>query len=591
MKVVAIIQARMGSSRLPGKMLKDLVGKPLIWHLIHRLQRSVTVNEIVLATTTQKADDALCAFAEEAGLQVVRGEDRDVLGRFAQGAETSGADIIVRVNGDAPLIDPAFIDAQVTALQTQNVDFVALPEGTPCIHDGVDAMSRHALDIMMAEAREDPVAVEHVSGYIKLHPDRFRIGVFEIPHILQWHGARLSIDTPADLAFMERLYAELGVPAGEARLADASKLLQARPDLVALNAHVQQKRMSDSHGTVLIRADGGGSLGLGHVMRTLAVAEILRDELGYGVVFAMDAEGRLADGVRLVTARGFRVETKDRESEAAWLKDICRIDLPGSILFDIRTNLSADEVEEIGELVSKVVTLDDGSDRRLVADVAIFPPVSQVEAMDWSGAKGKVIADWDHVVLSSGAVAAAFTPGIRARAPKLFVNFGGSDPFSLTVPAAQMLSRLVPDQEVTFVLGPGVSGAEARAGEVRDFSEHFTVQIAPENFFAVAAAHDLALIAWGVTAWELAHAGVPAVLVCLDDDQYISAETFEHQGIASRALMVSAGELPDLECHLIAWLNNSDKRQKSAEKSIRLIDGNGARRVASTMLWGQTPKN
>ena len=83
MKVVAIIQARMGSSRLPGKMLKDLVGKPLIWHLIHRLQRSVTVNEIVLATTTQKADDALCAFAEEAGLQVVRGEG--VRGKIERG--------------------------------------------------------------------------------------------------------------------------------------------------------------------------------------------------------------------------------------------------------------------------------------------------------------------------------------------------------------------------------------------------------------------------------------------------------------------------------------------------------------------------
>lgn len=588
MKVVAIIQARMGSSRLPGKMLKDLVGKPLIWHLIHRLQRSVTVNEIVLATTTQRADDPLCAFAEEAGLQVVRGDDWDVLGRFAQGAQTSGADIIVRVNGDAPLIDPGFIDAQVTALQTQNVDFVVLSEGTLCIHDGVDAMSRRALDIMMAQAREDPVAVEHVSGYIKLHPERFRIGLFEIPDNLQWDGARLSIDTPADLVFMERLYAELGAAAGEARLADASNLLQARPDLVALNAHVQQKQMTDTHGTVLIRADGGGSLGLGHVMRTLAIAEVLRDELGYGVVFAMKAEGRLADGVCLVEAQGFRVEIKGEGSEAAWIKDLCRTEEPGSILFDIRTDLSADEVGEIGELVSKVVTLDDGSDRRLVADVAIFPPVPQVAAMDWSGAKGKVIADWDHVVLSSGAAASASISGDHARAPKLFVNFGGSDPFNLTVPAAQILSALAPDQEATFVFAPGVADAEARAEEVRACSKHFTALVAPDDFLGLAASHDLALIAYGVTAWELAHAGVPTVLVCLDDDQYASAQTFERQGIASRALMPSPGKLPDVGNHLMSWLDNPDKREKSAEKSANLIDGNGARRVASTMLWGQT---
>jgi spore coat polysaccharide biosynthesis protein SpsF len=595
MKSVAIIQARMGSSRLPGKMLKHLAGKPLIWHLIHRLQGCTSVDEIVLATTTDKDDDALTSFGEEAGLKVVRGEASDVLGRFTLGAEVSGADTIVRVNGDAPLIDAGFIDAQVAALKAQDADFVTLAEGTPCIHDGVDAMSRRALDFMMTQAREDPVAVEHVSGYIKLHPDTFKIGLFKIPEVLRWDGARLSIDTPADLAFMERLYRELGAAAGEASLAEASRLLQSRPDLVALNAHVKQKALVDVHGTVLIRVDGGGRLGFGHIMRTLAIGGVLRDELGYGVVFAMDGAGDLADGADYVEAQGFPVVRRTAAKEVDWLLDICAQRKPGSVLFDIRTNLSADDVVRIRSQVEKTVTLDDGSDRRLVADVAILPPVPQVDTLDWTGAKGAVITDWDHVVLSSRAVG----PQIRRGGGpvKLLVNFGGSDPFALTLPAAELVAKLAAklDCEVaaTFVFGPGVGDVEARIREVEACSPDFKVLAAPDDFAALAASHDLALIAYGVTAWELAHAGVPSILICLDDDQFASAGAFEREGIATRALMIPVegekGAVPDIKAALIAWLENPDKRRKVGAKSASLIDGKGASRVASTMLWGQTP--
>lgn len=583
MKVVAIIQARMGSTRLPGKMLKTIAGKPLIWHLIHRIHKCSTIDEIVVATTTNPDDVALAVFSDEAGIKVVRGNEKDVLGRFDLAAKASASDVIVRVNGDAPLIDPGFIDAQVTALVKQNADFVMLEEGTPCIHDGVDAMSRRALDIMLADAREDPVAVEHVTGYIKLNPERFQIGLFEIPEILQWDGARLSIDTPADLAFMERLHEELGAPAGEARLSDVSRLLQARPDLVALNAHVKQKEMIASHGTVLIRTDGGGALGLGHVMRTLAIGEVLRDELGYGVIFAMDGRERLADGVALVRLRGFSVETRDEGSEADWLARLCGDRKPESLLLDIRTDLSAKDVMHLRQHVAKIVTLDDGSDRRLAADVAIFPPVPQVQAMDWSGARGEVIADWDHVVLSAGASGCDPQPATSNEPPKLFVNFGGSDPFGLTVRAAQMLSTLENSIDVTFVLGPGVAQCDQVAGQVASSSRGFDVKIAPDNFAGLAATHDMALIAFGVTAYELAHLGVPMILICLDEDQFASAAAFEKNGIASRILMTKPGELPDIADVLARWLKGTGKRQKAAKKARRLVDGKGAIRVANAM--------
>ena len=157
-RIAAIIQARMGSSRLPGKSLMPLAGKPLIWHVVHRLKAVRGLSDIVLATTTAAADDALAAWAAMNGVACVRGPEDDVLGRFAMAAESCDPDIIVRVNADAPLIDAAFIEAMLAAMTAEDADFVMLAPGAVAAHDGVDPMSRRALNLMLAEAREDPVA-------------------------------------------------------------------------------------------------------------------------------------------------------------------------------------------------------------------------------------------------------------------------------------------------------------------------------------------------------------------------------------------------------------------------------------------------
>ncbi len=196
-RVVAIVQARMGSTRLPGKVLKPIAGKPLLWHVLYRLTRCRTLDWIVVATSDSPRDDAIEGFCRNEKIDVVRGPEDNVLARFQLAAEQTEADIIVRVSADAPFIDPAIHRSPgESADRGQDGDYVVVEPGAPCAHEGVDPFSRRALDRLVAEAADDPVAREHVSGYFKAHPEFVHIVHAAPDPRLAHRGARLTIDTP-----------------------------------------------------------------------------------------------------------------------------------------------------------------------------------------------------------------------------------------------------------------------------------------------------------------------------------------------------------------------------------------------------------
>ena len=137
-RIVAVIQARMGSTRLPGKVLRPVAGQPLLWHIVHRLKKCRLLEDIAVATTVNPADEAIVEWCNANGVMVVRGPEDDVLARYAKAAEKLDADVIVRVSSDAPFIDPAFVDHLVATLIEQDGDYVLLEDGAECAHEGVD---------------------------------------------------------------------------------------------------------------------------------------------------------------------------------------------------------------------------------------------------------------------------------------------------------------------------------------------------------------------------------------------------------------------------------------------------------------------
>lgn len=243
-KVVCVTQARMTSTRLPGKILMTAAGKPLLqWHL-ERLQAARRLDQVALATTENATDDPAAELAEKLGVFVFRGSEHDVLGRFAGCAAACGADTVIRVTADCPLIDPALIDDLVDAFGAAPAwDYGSIDVGR--FSRGLDAeiFAYSSLAQAAAEAR-DPFEREHVTPFIYRRPDRFRLGAPLGPPsgAVEPSVGRWCVDEAADLALIRLLLAELPAD-GVFGWRDVCMLISRHPDWADVNRDVAQRKL------------------------------------------------------------------------------------------------------------------------------------------------------------------------------------------------------------------------------------------------------------------------------------------------------------------------------------------------------------
>jgi spore coat polysaccharide biosynthesis protein SpsF len=240
-KTVAIVQARMSSSRLPGKIMRPVVGKPLLELLVERLKRASRVDEVVIATTTNDGDDQVESLTQRVGIGCFRGSEHDVLDRVLGAAHAAQADVIVEITGDCPLIDFQVIDKLVDVYQANDFDYVAnvLKRTYP---RGLDTQV-FATTVLEEVARltDDPVDHEHVSLYIYQHPERFKLHNVESGLPEEFWDLRLTVDTAEDFELVRQIYEELYPVNPAFTIHDVVGLFQRRPELRAINQHIVQK--------------------------------------------------------------------------------------------------------------------------------------------------------------------------------------------------------------------------------------------------------------------------------------------------------------------------------------------------------------
>lgn len=241
-KTVASIEARMGSSRLPGKVLMDVLGKPALSRLIARLRRSKRLDDIVLATSTAPADDALEAWAKREGVAVHRGSEDDVLGRVVGAHRQMGTDVVVEVTGDCILLDPEIIDWGIETFENNACD-VACNVRIPSFAMGLDVQVFRFADLAEVERTvHDPAVREHVSLHFYENPARYRVVHMLAPP--RWYAPdhRYQLDYAEDLEFIRQVYARLEPRYGEAfGVEEISAALRAEPHLVDINRHCEEK--------------------------------------------------------------------------------------------------------------------------------------------------------------------------------------------------------------------------------------------------------------------------------------------------------------------------------------------------------------
>jgi spore coat polysaccharide biosynthesis protein SpsF len=238
-KVVAIIQARMGSTRLPGKVLNDLAGQPLLARVIERARRAKTLDNVVVATTEQTVDDIIIRLCEERGWPHFRGSEEDVLDRYYRTALAFKADVIVRITSDCPLTEPEIIDRVVNELLSgyPETEYVSnnITRTFPLGLD-VEAMSFKALEKAWRED-SNPAWREHVTLYMLRHPEKFKTR--NITNDRDYSYMRWTVDTIEDLTFVRKIYHHFQNDNFYWR--EVLGLLEMHPDWLEINQHVQQK--------------------------------------------------------------------------------------------------------------------------------------------------------------------------------------------------------------------------------------------------------------------------------------------------------------------------------------------------------------
>jgi spore coat polysaccharide biosynthesis protein SpsF len=234
MSTIGIIQARMGSTRLPGKVLENVGGRLVLARVVERARRASLLDTVVVATTTAPADDAIAEWCGREGVPCFRGSEDDVLDRYLGAAREFGADVVVRLTADCPLLDPGVIDLVIAAFAGEPCDYAAnILE--PTYPDGLDTevFSRAALERAAAEAGL-PSEREHVTPYIRNHPELFVVRSVRGARDLS--GLRWTVDERQDLDLVRSIFEALGD--GDFGLDEVLALYDARPDLHQVNAGI-----------------------------------------------------------------------------------------------------------------------------------------------------------------------------------------------------------------------------------------------------------------------------------------------------------------------------------------------------------------
>lgn len=237
-KTVAIIQARMGSTRLPGKVLKELSGQPVLYHIIKRIEQVPGIDKIIVATTEEEIDNSIESYVNSIGFSCFRGSSDNVLDRFHQAAISACADVIIRLTADNPLVDPRVLEQLMACFERCGYDYAAT-SGYP-IGLGAEIFTYGALNTAYKNASL-PYEKEHVTPY--MYQNGQTVGRLIAP--VDQSSLRFTMDTPEDYIFIQHIYDALYHGSHDFYLDDVLALLREHPDLIKINAHIHQKKLGE----------------------------------------------------------------------------------------------------------------------------------------------------------------------------------------------------------------------------------------------------------------------------------------------------------------------------------------------------------
>ncbi len=333
--------------------------------------------------------------------------------------------------------------------------------------------------------------------------------------------------------------------------------------------------------SILFRCDGAEDIGLGHIVRCLALAEELKVEYDCQITFAVY---RGKPGIDMVKERAYPVITIDEInnfSEEEFLENAVQESGCNVIIMDFRENISLDFLHSLRKQGIILVDIDDPNEKRLAADLAFYPPVPQVKRMDWSGFQGQLMVGWEWVILRKEFTTMAKQQRISNDRLHVLVTMGGSDPAGFTLTVIKALDLLEDNFDTTVVLGAAFSREEELKSLLLRTKRKFRILRNVQNMAAIMAQADLAIASFGMTAYELACMGVPALYICLTDDHAESCQAFVDTGVA-----MCLTDNNNMDSNLVGKIRVLFSYKNILDRNIAKNIGpqNGVTRVASRLI-------
>ena len=627
MTTVAIVQARMGSTRLPGKVMKTICGTPMIGLLLHRLAQAESLDSLALATSSAPENEPLREYVSGLGFDVFVGSEDDVLDRYYQAAQALGAKRIVRITGDCPLVDPDLVDTVVAELLNSKVDYCNNVD-PPTYPNGLDveAFTFAALEDAWRQASE-PRHREHVTLYLRESKD---VNVARVMCDSDYSELRWTVDEPEDFAVVASVF-EHFAPQRDFSWRDVLSLNQQRPELFQANKGFKrnegsemtnaqklqrraQRAMADGvsrHSAsltgkhVVFRAEGSNQIGAGHLARSLTLAKHLRQEGAQVTFICRERDGGLDYLVSEQEFEAIRLPRSAKRTQGS----------PSPKQPDWLGASWSDDADETRRVLS---AMDSRPDWLVVDSYGIDARWEQA----LKGSTARIFAiddlanrDHDCDMLLDQNLVAGFRARYRERAPnvrrlllgprfalvgaeyaefgdrgsersgrvrRVLVYFGAGDANNVLGRVLAILHD-VPDpglriDAVVSPSSPFLSHVLEQAGH----DERVTLHRGLPSLAPLMAEADLAIGAGGATTWERLCMGLPSAVVTLADNQRPIAEHLDSLGLA--VWLGDEEELEDEDLRSrIHELLHAGVDSELPRRCASIVDGRGARRVSRAM--------
>ena len=572
MNIIGIIQARTGSTRLPGKVLKRICDKPILELLIERIKESKLVNGIVIATTDKKNDDSIAELAKRLGVNYYRGSEDDVMGRFYEAAKKFNADVFLRITSDNILMDPLTMDEMIKVHIEKNSEYTHIENLSFVAPEVVDFKAFEKA----AKMTNTPHNREHVTPFFRLRPDLFRVN--KLPH--NFNGLRkefrLTIDTQEDFNLLKEIYSRLYREGEIIALKDVYSLLDSSHELLEINKRISQKNYAVN---ILFRVDGNNELGLGHVYRCMNLAKEFKENVKIRFLMKEHTD------VNALVGKQFEVDviSPDGKNEFQKTSEVIEGFEPDIVITDL-LRTSEKYLKHIKDSGVTLVTIDDLNEIKFCSDMIINGSVVE-KYWNYDSLLPEPFLGPKYMILKREFSEINKKPRtINREAKRILVSMGGSDPSVLAPKGLNALNEVHGDFEVVLVQGAAYEDGGQLEKAKKSFSKKLIIRQHVENMGELMFNCDLAITSAGIIVYELACSGTPAIAMSQVDSQTDTAKAMEKNGTLIDIGSGKAVSEEEIKKAVSALMENYELRQEMSVKGKKLVDGLGASRVMDAII-------